>query len=170
MEPTTKLPYPPVPSHSRRQSFSCRHKLSQAMSRPKVRAHERRRVSRACDVCRRRKERCDGKLPCVHCASRSGGADCHYSPGVARRSGSIASGTNQSAAPSAVPRDSIASSGSLSDVEVILGYSPLSPTKTDAASSDSAPIPRQPRMLRDGRGKSCQLPRLMRTTLRREHH
>ncbi|SZF05690.1 unnamed protein product [Blumeria hordei] len=32
---------------------------------------KRRRISRACDVCRRRKVKCDGKHPCTHCISNN---------------------------------------------------------------------------------------------------
>ncbi|CAD6499345.1 BgTH12-03475, partial [Blumeria graminis f. sp. triticale] len=32
---------------------------------------KRRRISRACDVCRKRKVKCDGKQPCTHCMSNN---------------------------------------------------------------------------------------------------
>lgn len=34
---------------------------------------KRRRVTRACDECRRKKIKCDGKQPCTHCAVYSYG-------------------------------------------------------------------------------------------------
>jgi hypothetical protein len=35
---------------------------------------KRRRVTRACDECRRKKIKCDGKQPCTHCTVYSYGA------------------------------------------------------------------------------------------------
>lgn len=41
---------------------------------------KRRRVTRACDECRRKKIKCDGKQPCTHCTVYSYGKDliCRY--------------------------------------------------------------------------------------------
>lgn len=36
---------------------------------------KRRRVGRACDECRRKKIKCDGKQPCTHCTVYSYGAN-----------------------------------------------------------------------------------------------
>lgn len=38
---------------------------------------KRRRVTRACDECRRKKIKCDGKQPCTHCTVYSYG-ELHY--------------------------------------------------------------------------------------------
>jgi hypothetical protein len=46
-------------------------------SRPSVPLQKRRRVTRACDECRRKKIKCDGKQPCTHCTV--------YSYGMSRR-------------------------------------------------------------------------------------
>ena len=35
--------------------------------KPPVHSQKRRRVTRACDECRRKKIKCDGKQPCTHC-------------------------------------------------------------------------------------------------------
>lgn len=48
---------------------------------------KRRRVTRACDECRRKKIKCDGKQPCTHCTVYSYGAWFHgnmYKPIVPR--------------------------------------------------------------------------------------
>lgn len=37
---------------------------------------KRRRVTRACDECRRKKIKCDGKQPCTHCSVYSYGTHC----------------------------------------------------------------------------------------------
>ncbi|KAF5701362.1 fungal specific transcription factor factor [Fusarium mundagurra] len=39
----------------------------------------RRRCAAACESCKRRKERCDGNLPCRRCAIRQIGSECRYS-------------------------------------------------------------------------------------------
>jgi Fungal Zn(2)-Cys(6) binuclear cluster domain len=41
---------------------------------PKLPMQKRRRVTRACDECRRKKIKCDGKQPCTHCTVYSYGA------------------------------------------------------------------------------------------------
>jgi len=42
---------------------------------PAMPVQKRRRVTRACDECRRKKIKCDGKQPCTHCAVYSYGKD-----------------------------------------------------------------------------------------------
>jgi hypothetical protein len=49
------------------------------MPRPRVKDEERRRVSRACDNCKRRKEKCDGLNPCNLCKRRGCEPECVYS-------------------------------------------------------------------------------------------
>lgn len=41
--------------------------------KPAVHLQKRRRVTRACDECRRKKIKCDGKQPCTHCTVYSYG-------------------------------------------------------------------------------------------------
>ena len=38
--------------------------------------YKRRRIARACDLCRRRKIKCDGRLPCSHCKNYN--SECVY--------------------------------------------------------------------------------------------
>ncbi|TPX07044.1 uncharacterized protein E0L32_011032 [Thyridium curvatum] len=45
----------------------------------------RARVANACDACKARKVKCDGKSPCSFCVRRQRGHACHYSPPVQRR-------------------------------------------------------------------------------------
>ncbi|KAJ6780010.1 hypothetical protein PWT90_05526 [Aphanocladium album] len=45
----------------------------------------RSRISNACDGCKARKVKCDGKLPCGYCAGRQRGGSCHYSAQRRRR-------------------------------------------------------------------------------------
>lgn len=42
-------------------------------TRPPAPMQKRRRVTRACDECRRKKIKCDGKQPCTHCTVYSYG-------------------------------------------------------------------------------------------------
>lgn len=53
---------------------------SSSMSMP---VHKRRRVTRACDECRRKKIKCDGKQPCTHCSVYS--YECTYDKPSNRR-------------------------------------------------------------------------------------
>lgn len=49
------------------------------MPRPRVKDEDRRRVSRACDNCKRRKEKCDGQCPCNLCKRRGCEPECVFS-------------------------------------------------------------------------------------------
>jgi hypothetical protein len=44
-----------------------------AADAPSMPLQKRRRVTRACDECRRKKIKCDGKQPCTHCSVYSYG-------------------------------------------------------------------------------------------------
>src|SRR5690348_8825224 len=46
-------------------------------TKPNVPMQKRRRVTRACDECRRKKIKCDGKQPCTHCTVYSYGEPVH---------------------------------------------------------------------------------------------
>jgi hypothetical protein len=46
---------------------------SDSNAKPNVPMQKRRRVTRACDECRRKKIKCDGKQPCTHCTVYSYG-------------------------------------------------------------------------------------------------
>jgi hypothetical protein len=45
---------------------------------PSMPVQKRRRVTRACDECRRKKIKCDGKQPCTHCSVYSYGKDISF--------------------------------------------------------------------------------------------
>ncbi|SCN99295.1 related to transcriptional activator Mut3p [Fusarium fujikuroi] len=45
----------------------------------RVRDSERRRCAEACESCKRRKQRCDGRRPCARCIKRGLGHECHES-------------------------------------------------------------------------------------------
>ncbi|EMT72492.1 Activator of stress proteins 1 [Fusarium odoratissimum] len=51
----------------------------------------RSRIANACDGCKSRKVKCDGKLPCSYCTRRQKPHDCHYSPQRRRKALSVRS-------------------------------------------------------------------------------
>ncbi|AOA65001.1 Transcription factor [Komagataella phaffii CBS 7435] len=57
-----------------------------AKSTPNISVQKRRRVTRACDECRKKKVKCDGQQPCIHCTVYS--YECTYSqPSSKKRQG-----------------------------------------------------------------------------------
>ncbi|KAL0931949.1 C6 transcription factor [Colletotrichum truncatum] len=73
---------PPSPSGSHSGS-DVDEKPSQQGDAPNVPVQKRRRVTRACDECRRKKIKCDGKQPCTHCSVYS--YECTYDKPSNRR-------------------------------------------------------------------------------------
>ncbi|KAH0830873.1 hypothetical protein FOPE_02163 [Fonsecaea pedrosoi] len=61
-------------SESRPDSPTAESPPSESGTKPTVPMQKRRRVTRACDECRRKKIKCDGKQPCTHCTVYSYGA------------------------------------------------------------------------------------------------
>ncbi|KAI0386228.1 fungal-specific transcription factor domain-containing protein [Hypomontagnella monticulosa] len=59
------------------------HRAESSSETPSVPLQKRRRVTRACDECRRKKIKCDGKQPCTHCQVYS--YDCTYDKPSNRR-------------------------------------------------------------------------------------
>ncbi|KAJ5580013.1 uncharacterized protein N7459_005998 [Penicillium hispanicum] len=55
------------------------------MPRPKVRPENRLRSSRACDLCKASKIRCDARIPCAACVKRNRPNDCNYGISRSRR-------------------------------------------------------------------------------------
>ncbi|KAF5671910.1 fungal specific transcription factor [Fusarium denticulatum] len=72
----------------------------------------RRRCAAACESCKRRKERCDGNLPCRRCAIRQIASECRYS--APKRRASISSRQSASLDPSEAPEPLI---------DILLNYS-----------------------------------------------
>lgn len=56
------------------------------MPRPRVKDEDRKRVARACDTCKRRKEKCDGNQPCLLCRRRNREGECVFTEGRFRAS------------------------------------------------------------------------------------
>ncbi|KAI5459074.1 hypothetical protein BGZ63DRAFT_406390 [Mariannaea sp. PMI_226] len=121
------------------------------MPEPTPEQYVRSRIANACDGCKARKVKCDGKLPCSYCARRQRPHACHYSPQRRRRS------TQQPRSPPQSDRASRAHSRSTRDA------TPVTPSATahqaatrqplDASPEDDTEVPREARLVCDAQGK-----------------
>ncbi|OCT52788.1 fungal specific transcription factor domain protein [Cladophialophora carrionii] len=129
------------------------------MPRPRVKDEDRKRVARACDTCKRRKEKCDGQQPCLLCKRRGREPECVFSD-VFSKGGS----QRQTSTPSSQPitlKDALNESNDAEiAIESLLTLSgSRSAAKTPQYDRDlddvisKAPVPKLARLLRDGRGK-----------------
>jgi hypothetical protein len=121
------------------------------MPRPKV--VERQRCARACEGCKKRKEKCDGLKPCANCKKRKREDTCSYpirAPNTTFRSPTtipfeqhehVSGNTDESSIDS--PPDI---SGDINGNDELVDSNIL-------ASATSAPVPQLSRLLRDPRGK-----------------
>ena len=50
------------------------------MPRPKIDENFRRRIAHACRYCKDKKQKCDGKSPCVQCVKHGRPSACEYAP------------------------------------------------------------------------------------------
>ncbi|KAI1411349.1 hypothetical protein F5Y13DRAFT_180734 [Hypoxylon sp. FL1857] len=117
------------------------------------------RVANACDICKQRKVKCDGKLPCSYCKSRQRSLTCHFSPTARRRvrnphlPSPESSGTQPSVPSSARPQ----ASPDVSAAPVPLaGSSRTSDDLTHrsyVSAEEEADVPREARLLCDAGGK-----------------
>lgn len=133
------------------------------MPTPRVKDNERRRCAQACLTCKRRKERCDGHQPCRRCSARGQSSQCSFTfqPGTPwaqrRRQGK----RRQQSAGSGSPVSLHANGTAATSPDAESG--PPQPSATAAGASASSPpnqpkhtsalLPRQSRLILDGRGK-----------------
>ena len=75
------------------------------MPRPRVRDEDRKRVARACDTCKRRKEKCDGSHPCGLCRKRGREPECTFTEGFSARRSTDKRASVGSADSSGTPSD-----------------------------------------------------------------
>ncbi|KAJ4265988.1 hypothetical protein NW762_003961 [Fusarium torreyae] len=128
--------------------------LSMQSSEPE--RYIRSRIANACDGCKARKVKCDGKLPCSYCARRQKPHDCHYSPQRRRRNGHGSVTSLRS--PPVSERDGRAHS--------TRHTSPATPVNADAVTGqresvqpqaidaeDETEVPREARLVCDAQGK-----------------
>src|SRR4051812_25092313 len=119
------------------------------MPRPKV--VERQRCIKACESCKKRKEKCDGLKPCANCKKRKREDTCSYAPSTTFRSHATlplekhehVSGNIDESCVMDSPPDI---SGDINGNEELVDSNIL-------ASATSAPVPQLSRLLRDPRGK-----------------
>lgn len=64
----------PSPAESIKSDVDDEKMTADGEAAPSQPIQKRRRVTRACDECRRKKIKCDGKQPCTHCSVYSYGA------------------------------------------------------------------------------------------------
>ncbi|KAI1380048.1 hypothetical protein F4677DRAFT_442235 [Hypoxylon crocopeplum] len=113
------------------------------------------RVANACDICKRRKVKCDGNLPCSYCKSRQGGLTCRFSPATRRRakrshSPSPRSSAAQSSAPSSTRPET--SPGVVAGSVTEAGFARPSDgfaRRSDISAEEEADVPREARLLCD---------------------
>ena len=137
------------------------------MPRPRVKDEDRKRVARACDTCKRRKEKCDGQHPCLLCKRRGREPECVFSDGLPKRGGSVsvASHRPEEASPAQSITLKDAALNESNDAEIAIeslltlsgsrSAQPKSPQyeKEQDHLVSRAPVPKLARLLRDGRGK-----------------
>ncbi|XP_044717535.1 fungal specific transcription factor domain-containing protein [Hirsutella rhossiliensis] len=78
-----QLPDAPSPADSAHSDAEFDDRAATDPSAPSQPIQKRRRVTRACDECRRKKIKCDGKQPCTHCSVYS--YECTYDKPSNRR-------------------------------------------------------------------------------------
>ncbi|KAI2465447.1 hypothetical protein F4781DRAFT_438759 [Annulohypoxylon bovei var. microspora] len=115
------------------------------------------RVANACDICKQRKVKCDGNLPCRYCSSRQGNVTCRFSPTARRRvrrphlpspeSTAAQSSVPSSARPEVSPDIPAAPSVESSRTSGDLTH------HSDVSAEEEADVPREARLLCDARGK-----------------
>lgn len=113
-------------------------------------------------VCRKRKEKCDGKLPCGHCRMRNKNHDCQYTPACPSSNGSnrnvsIEPQTGLSPPQFHLPEASAFGDSTYSEVDALFGFAAHPEQPAERTIVDSAPIPKQSRMLPDAKGKLSKL-------------
>lgn len=119
------------------------------MPRVKVHPLNRRRVAQACDTCKKRKEKCEGVVPCGHCKARRKEDSCHYSTTTKR----------MSRVEAFLPENTYNHENAVNEVDNFLDRSmddhsrAASPRQTDTTFMTSAPVPKVSRMMRNGEGK-----------------
>ncbi|RKU41375.1 hypothetical protein DL546_003649 [Coniochaeta pulveracea] len=121
----------------------------------RIRDEERRRCPKACENCKRRKERCDGLTPCRRCVTRGVDAQCTFTPRPTVRSPAhFRSPESRSTVHGSVP----AFQGSeLSTTDILSTAVAPSPRRRRPSEmfhrSPAAPVPQLSRLIKDAHGK-----------------
>jgi hypothetical protein len=130
------------------------------MPRPKV--IERRRCVKACESCKKRKEKCDGLKPCANCKKRNREDACSYSTCTPGTTFKI-----HETIPFEVHEEATGNTNQLSAMDIpqdvskdINGRDELVESNMSACAT-SAPVPQLSRLLRDAKGKFSMNPHLV---------
>ncbi|KAI0125409.1 fungal-specific transcription factor domain-containing protein [Xylariales sp. AK1849] len=119
------------------------------------------RVPNACDSCKIRKVKCDGKLPCSYCNRHKRAHQCHFSPQRRRRlnrpismsSAQIPAQTSVQP-PSVRPETPQDQPASASPARQPVPISQVAePPHSDTIAEEEAEVPREARLLYDAQGK-----------------
>ncbi|KAI1869417.1 hypothetical protein JX265_006507 [Neoarthrinium moseri] len=132
---------------------------------PRDTQYVRVRVANACDSCKVRKVKCDGKLPCSYCSRHKKAHLCHFTPQRRRRTTAPASPSSvQNPSPGSVrpsarpetPTDQQHSSSTSAPTPTV-ATAPTArvagPLHSDASAEEEAEVPRDARLLYDAQGK-----------------
>ncbi|KAK1993959.1 fungal-specific transcription factor domain-containing protein [Colletotrichum falcatum] len=101
----------------------------------------RTRVANACDSCKARKVKCDGKLPCGYCSRRQRPSTCRYSPQQRRR------------APAPTPRTPSPTTEHIHNGPGHQADLRQSASTNDPLAEEETEVPREARLLCDAQGK-----------------
>ncbi|EFQ36686.1 fungal specific transcription factor domain-containing protein [Colletotrichum graminicola M1.001] len=113
-----------------------------SVRQPSPHTYVRTRVANACDSCKARKVKCDGKLPCGYCLRRHRPSTCRYSPQQRRRAPAPTPGTPS---PSVHAR--------VHDGQNYQAESRQSGSTNDLLAEEETEVPREARLLCDAQGK-----------------
>lgn len=108
------------------------------------------RVTAACDLCKKRKVKCDGEQPCAYCKRKNRAASCTFTAATTR--GQIHSASNTPHDPGAARRESIPQRSRSHDGIPGAGTS-LSPIVSRDDRHEDTAVPLEGRILRDAQGK-----------------
>ncbi|KAK1570054.1 fungal-specific transcription factor domain-containing protein [Colletotrichum navitas] len=112
-----------------------------SVRQPSPQTYIRTRVANACDSCKARKVKCDGKLPCSYCLRRHRPSTCRYSPQQRRR------------APAPIPGTPPSLNAHVHDGQSYQAESRQSGSTNDPLVEEETEVPREARLLCDAQGK-----------------
>ncbi|KAH8725488.1 hypothetical protein GQ44DRAFT_615679 [Phaeosphaeriaceae sp. PMI808] len=121
------------------------------------RRRKRDRVTAACDLCKRRKVKCDGEQPCAYCKKKNRAATCHFT--IAKERGHIRPVVNTPVPVhrNSTPHSRAQSEGNMRQPPLLEttaeGETSLSPTASRTEHPSDTVVPLEGRILRDAQGK-----------------
>ncbi|KAI0509640.1 fungal-specific transcription factor domain-containing protein [Xylaria bambusicola] len=116
----------------------------------------RERVSQACDTCKQRKVKCDGKVPCGYCKRRHREKTCRFSPSVRRRrlpSVLSETPTTNVSTPSSRIWPATPTTTPTVPIPTVIHVSPTLTRQSDVSAEEEAEVPRDARLICDAQGR-----------------